>query len=104
MRPSDRRERCRQSLKATSAPAAKPRPSSPGRTRRVALFVPAANWPRFTPPHWSAFTPPLTLLSLRSPRVSLVKDYNLRNKGPRVADIGQPAVLAKRGEVLLDVT
>ena len=34
----------------------------------------------------------------------LVKDDNLRNKSPRVADIGQPAILAKRGEVLLDVT
>jgi IstB-like ATP binding protein len=46
-------------LKATSAPAAKPRPSSPGRTRRVALYD-SENGPGFTPPHWTAFTPPLT--------------------------------------------
>src|SRR6202011_228887 len=37
-------------LKATSAPATKPRPSPPGRPWRVVLDAHAANWPVFTPP------------------------------------------------------
>ena len=42
----------------------------------------------------------------RGPRRScwLVEDYNLRNECPRVADVHQPVILAKRGEVLLYVT
>ena len=34
----------------------------------------------------------------------LVEDHNLRNECPRVADVRQSAISAKRGEVLPDVT
>src|SRR3984893_12635667 len=62
-------------LKATAAPATKPRPSPPGRPWRVVLDAHAANWPVFAPPQWPAFTPPLTLiddiLDMQIPCVSL---------------------------------
>src|SRR5262245_10628858 len=34
----------------------------------------------------------------------LVENHNLRNESPRITDVRQSAILAKRGEVLPDVT